>query len=198
MKTERGTSLVEMLVCCALVGIVLSLVYSMVVAGKNYLAVMSAKHTLQQEALQSITWISREISESDAECFQVATMLVNGVDGVVFSSPRSPVSGNVEYDIVGRMLWQQHICYYLRTINGVSTLCRKSRTLSPAFSYPPPAPPVDTVSSDASLPERVIARHVEIFSVSNEEVPEIKIRCRLTGFSRDYAIEVKTRLFLRN
>ncbi|MBI3926783.1 MAG: hypothetical protein HY319_14680 [Armatimonadetes bacterium] len=179
-------------------GIVLSLVGSLMVAGNRYIQVTNAKTDLQAEALIAQTWLTREFSETDPDSFQVSTEGSGGVDGLVFASPRSLNGDNVEYDAFGRMLWPKYICYYRGEVDGRPGLIRKIKPIVPPLEYPPPAPPVSTLALDAGLEKRVVAHNLEIFSVTQEEVPQITLRFKLFGFNRDYALELKTRIYLRN
>ena len=100
----------------------------------------------------------------------------------------------MQYDL-GRMLWSKFLCYYVKDQN----LVRKVKTVSPPFTYPPPAPPVDSVASDNSLAIRTLAHHVTRFEVGTQ-IP-INVTLQLTmepNLGKAYAIEVKSQVFPRN
>lgn len=119
--------------------------------------------------------------------------------GIVFASPRSPVSGDVVYDDTGRMFWPKMVCYYQAIDAGIPCVVRVVSHLPVVVSYPPPPPSLDGFLS-TPLPYKVMARNVTLFHCTQAaSCMELHLRLDLpSGYGRRYGFEVRSQVFTRN
>ena len=193
---RRGATLIELMIACALLGGVLLGVAQLVAAGGRYLRVTDAKVDLQHFSIRAMGKLTRELSDSDQESYAFDNTDPAG-PWLVFASPRNE-EGHISFDSVGRMLWPKQICYYVRTIDGTSCLCRKEKLYSPAPTAPPAPAPVDTVRDDVTLKEEIVGRHVISMEFAKSTVCQIKMLARLDALRVDYGLRLETQVYCRN
>ena len=194
---KRGVSLIELLISAGLMGLCLSAVHMLIVAGNRYLRVSTARHEIQSQALICLSWLARELSETDPDSYKVSN--TPALQGIVFGSPRDPSTGQTKFDTLGRMLWPKFICYYRTPINGVDCLVRKAQDIVPPNEYPPPPPPVASISGAGGLNTRVLGRHVTDFQVQQASPINITLQLSMDqALGKNYAIQVSTKVFPRN
>lgn len=206
MRRSRGTTLVEMLVYCVLLGVLLTGVYAVLLAGVRNYAIGANATELEQAALKAATRLSRELAEGDAASFRVDSSPV----GIVFASPRDSTDpkGRFAYNSANRMLWQSYVCYYLGTANGAPALIRKVTPISPTVSSPPTIP--STLTSAWFAAQTGIAPTWTGFNVSGLSVTPASpmtlsvTATRAPGVSQAVAgvapdsVQLQTRIFMRN
>lgn len=130
MRKARGFTLIEIAVYCALVGMALLAIYSVLIACLTYFNATQANVDLQRSCLSILTKLSSELSESDSATVQIST----DPPGISFASPRDS-GGN--FDIAsGVMQWQQFVAYYVDTSNVTLPLVRKAASITPTGSVP--------------------------------------------------------------
>lgn len=181
-------------------GMALLAVHMLMVAGNRYLRVSQARHEIQSQAMLSLAWLARELSETDPDSFEVSN--TPALQGIVFGSPRDPVTGHTEFDTLGRMLWPRFICFYRgQQPDGTDCLIRKERPISPPSEFPPGAPYVSDLAGNSALNARVLARRLTSFVVSDTDTIPIEVKLQLKmdqALGKSYAIEVSTKVFPRN
>lgn len=195
-RAERGTTLVELLVCSALLGLLMTGVLAVIVANNQYLRNSEARLEMQREAMQSLSQMTRELAESDRYAVTVEP------DAMVFASPRD-LHGKITFDSRGRLQWHKYVCYY-RDPNmdgtGVACLVRKVIGLpAPAIDVPP-APLVPVVRDNPSLTPKVVAHNVDSFTpvVTPAGPVELTVVVKNQHYGRVHGMEIKTKVFLRN
>jgi hypothetical protein len=213
-KAKRAHSLVELMIASALAGICMLGILALMKAGNRYLLVTQAKADLQHDALSLVHKLILEFSETNDTTFAVGNAACSSCQaehghphpgngslhkGVVFASPRSALTGKVEYDDVGRMLWQKYVCYYERPVDGLPCVVREACNLPDTPAFPPSPPSLDdflTVNYD----RRIMARNCTLFECFQSATNlEVHIRMEMpSGFGRKYGFEFKTQVFARN
>lgn len=134
----RAATLIEVLICCALLSFVMTAVVAALVYCNRYLRSAESKIAAQAECLKTSIWLSRSLSEShfdNIEPHPPYPALSNV--GVAFPSPREPGNGVAEFN-QGALVWKQTLCCYkVNDPNGVPIIVLRS--------YPYPSPRVDSI-----------------------------------------------------
>lgn len=200
MNRFRGHTLLEVVIASALMGICLLGILALVRSGARYLQLTEAKTALQSDAIKLMRRLMDEFSETNDSAFEVGNS-TNGStrQGVVFASPRNPVSGEVSYDGAGRMLWPKMVCYYLTQEQGVGCVARNVAAVPHPTAFPPSLPSLDNYLS-IEYPSRILARNVSLLELKREaSVLALQLRMELpASYGRKYGFEVKTQIFTRN
>lgn len=211
LKRKRGHSLIELMFASALMGICLLGVLALVKAGNRYLLVTQAKTDLQRGALIMIRRLNDEFSETNDAAYKVSRKnevpvcptcgpgTSNNVDGVLFASPRSAVTGDIAYDAEGRMYWPKWICYYKRTDDPGPRVVRVVTSVETPQPFPP-SPVLVGAFLSVPLPYKVMCKNVTSFHcVSAASTLTVHLRLDLpSGYGRKYGFEIRTQVFTRN
>ncbi|MEW6282236.1 MAG: hypothetical protein AB1758_26760 [Candidatus Eremiobacterota bacterium] len=192
----------ETLVSCALLGIVLTCVYSMLVAGVRYYKASLTTVQLQQDSLLALMWLTRELGESNSRTVAVFT----SPPGILFASPRDNLH-NYALDSQGLIKWQKFICYYLEDRNGVSCLVRKEHYLDHpdlGISPPPVVAPVPRSTQTTAyyktlnVPSRVVAQNVTDLQAQGNSPVELKLVIHREDLGRVFELNLAAKVALRN
>ncbi|GEM_PF-1302571 len=133
----RGTTLVELMVYISIMGIIFSIVYTILTYSMRYFDYGINLADLQQQALKAQMKLSQEISESTMSSVIYNNDSVNGY-GIIFLSPRDNRGNFKTYQNLdaGKPIWQKFIGYYVSS----DKLMRKEVNITPAPNPAPAAP----------------------------------------------------------
>lgn len=159
--------MLETLITAAVMGLILTCVWTLFVTSNRVQAQVRAGLDLQQSCLAGSESVIRELSESNAAGVRWDTAPA----GLVFASPRT-ATGNIEVDSSGRVLWRKWVCYYVDDIAGSPALVRKEANLTAASAIPPvPGASRNTAYfRSLAVPRRVVANHFSNLWGSGAEV----------------------------
>ena len=186
-RAKRGVTLIEQIICCALVSLLLTVIYEMLAASKRYQDNCEAKIKIQAEVLRSMSFLTRELNESD----RFAINADPGGNTLVFPTPRD-TDNRIHFDPEGRLLWQRFVCYDREDVAGVSCLVRRSLNLaSPSPDVPAPMMPA-VLTGDASLDVRVMARHIKEFrpQLTPDGTVEFTVLGKIQFLIHSYGVEM--------
>ncbi|MBT9582206.1 prepilin-type N-terminal cleavage/methylation domain-containing protein [bacterium] len=205
-QSRRGHTLLETLIASALIGICLMGVWSLVRAGSRYLLITNAKVELQNGAIRTLRLIAEQFSETNDRSFYCGNSTVQPLNngqvnhGVVFVSPRDPVTGEIEHDLKGRILWSKYVAFYhYEETPGNFCVARSSTNMATKWPYPVRPPYLDPYLQ--TNPDRkILARNVALFEC--EQYPanlKVRMLCQLSsGWGKKYGFEVETMVYTRN
>lgn len=158
----RGATLVEVLICAGLMGLVLTGIWYVMVAAARYVRVTNATIDVQRSALTGLARLSQELGETSPYTY---TMFNNGrglFGGITFVSPRD-AEGHLRYDVGNRLLWYKMVCYYNQPVNGdKADLMRKERLL-PRPTTKPPNPDSMSLAEDPTVTPLLIASETQLY-----------------------------------
>ncbi len=213
----RAATLIEVLICCALLSFVMTAVVAALVYCNRYLRSAESKIAAQAECLKTSIWLSRSLAESNFD-----TVVVAPTVGVAFPSPREPGNGVADFD-QGALVWKQTLCCYkVNDANGVPIIVLRSYPYGvPNVKEPwmpsgadPTRPTVALAMTTGTIWTRTIARYIRKLEVvkfdpATSPLPpadqveflntcEITIGSFLPQYGLDYGIEVRTRVRVEN
>lgn len=208
----QGTTLFELMVCSALMGILLLALATLVFYGNGYLRRAEGGVEIQGELLRALSKLAREVTETNPETVSVAPGAVS------FASPRDE-DGLVANDSFGRLQWGRYVGFYLSMRGETPVLVRRDKPMPSVLSEPPTDntgfEPTDIMAYSAS-PEQVVARNVVEMECYRPELsadwstlsPEdqgklrrhlrTRLVCRLSYFRKVYLLRLSTSTFMRN
>lgn len=200
IRTERGISLVELMVASAIVGLLMIEIWRLVAAGSSFYHRVRSQGEVQRNTLLALRWIGKDLSSGTTFSFRQYD--VDGADpvthpGIVFGSPSVAGSNAVTYDENGRMLWNSIIGYYIDPTDHA--LYRQQLPISPARSFPPTIDN-DVHSTDqlAKLAKpRLVARHIKEI-ITRQGPTDIRIEISTLDEELGFGIKVQTRLEMKN
>lgn len=129
LSRPGGFTLVEILITIALMGLVLLSTGAMIRAGAWQYVRFQTLIEAQQQSLQAIDRISKEIAKAPAEGIE----FFNGPEGVVFAMHEG-LDGSSRQDFTGRLYWQSFRCYY---VSAENRLIAKSAPLAGDWLHAP-------------------------------------------------------------
>ncbi len=195
-ESRRGASLVELLVCSGLLGLLMLGVLAVMVANNQYLRNSELRLDMQREALQSLGQMTRELTESNRYAINVEP------DAMVFASPRD-MSSRITFDSRGRLQWHKYVCYYRDPDfagSGTACLVRKVLPLpTPAIDVPP-APSVSSVRDNPGLTPKVVAHYVESFTpeLTPAGPVQLSVLVKHNHYGKIHGLEIRSKVFVRN
>ncbi len=195
-RARRGTSLIELLVCSGLLGLLMLGILAVLVANNQYLRNSELRLEIQREALQSLSQMTRELTESNRYAINVEP------NAMVFASPRD-LQNKITFDSRGRLQWCKYICYY-RDPNfagsGQACLVRKVVALPVPAIDVPAAPPVAAVRDDGALTPKVVAHYVDSFTpeLTAAGPIQLKVVVKHNHYGKIHGLEIMSRVFVRN
>ncbi len=208
---QKGTTLVEQLVTCALLTVFLLMVYYTFSTLVKHVKRLEAQTDLQRETLQAIAWFNREAGDATAGGFWDYTNTPD--EGIIFISPRD-ANQQVSFDAVGRLLWSSYVGYY-REDRGAPPrgfLIRRQCPIAPDWNLPAPID-IPTLKSMPGT-ERVIGHDVvriegdpdneggdplDLKPLDLHQPQQLTLFTRLTDdSSRSYGLKISTSIFFRN
>jgi len=178
MRTNcaRGTTLVEIMVYISIMGVVFTIVYTILTYSMRYFDYGINLADLQQQALKAQMKLNREISEST-----MASIIYNNDStkgyGIIFLSARDRHGNFKTYQSIdgGKPVWQKFIGYYVSS----DRLMRKEVSISPSPNPTPTAPVAvptnpytsvaDFISKSSSVPSRCVSNNVYSMRFDNFE-----------------------------
>lgn len=177
-------------------GLLMTGVLAVIVANNQYLRNSEARLDMQRGAMQSLSQMTREVSESDRYAITVEP------DAMVFASPRN-LQSKITFDSRGRLEWHKYVCYYRDPDfngTGIPCLVRKVVALPTPATDVPPAPLVAAVRDNPALTPKVVAHYVDSFSpVLTPAGPvELTVVVKKRHYGRVHGMEIKTKVFMRN
>lgn len=153
-RRSRGTTLPELLVYSALLGVVMSMVAALFNLCLGAWRSVDSTAEVHGQAQVAMDRMVAELAGASDAAFETAP------DGVAFVSANS--STGLQYDAHGRVLWQKAICYY--TQDG--RLLRKERRIAPTSSAAEVGVNLRDLRNDRNLPEVVVARSIRGLQVT--------------------------------
>lgn len=193
MRRLRGTTLIELLIACALAALVLTGLSTLVVQAVHYQRALEVSLSLQQQSLSVIARLTRELSEASPAGLRVEP------EGVIFSSPRN-AAGRIQVGPDGRLLWSKVVCFYRETVAGESCLVRKEESLLAPGDGPAPLPPHFTVAhfQGDGRPGTVVGREIANFQVTGSRPLSLKLGVVRVVRNQTYRIESQTDVLPKN
>jgi len=173
-RENRGSSLAELMVYCALAAFIFTGVVGIFKAGLKYYNSAQKIVSLQQQAMMSPYRMARELMESSiggVKFYPNSSSYGDVPKGVVFISARDPQNNNVfaVNSVTGRPRWKKYVCYYEEHTVQYHILCRKEYA-DPAILPDGKAVPCiyDTTwfSNNRNLKKRVIATNLNHRDIS--------------------------------
>lgn len=194
-RRTTGTTLIEIMVYAALLGMFFYCIYGVLIASMRYFRIARATVEIQQQAMNAIANLSRDISQTKAEKIIIDT----NPTGIIFPSPVDS-EGKYSFDSSGELLWQKWICYYIDTNDGENYLFKKEYKIAPTTD---PVAPVsmDTTAEfkNASLHRRTIAKNITGLNFSGITPLNIEvIFAKDPDYSNRNVVNIQTRVFIRN
>lgn len=196
----RGTTLVELIVACAVVGLVLAATLYLVTACYRYYVSNDAAVTLNDRVLSCSTRMHRELRDGNAGSCRLFTAPA----GIVFASPRRADS-SVAFDPDSlQPLWAKWICYYLEPQGTEFLLIRKEEYWPSTADTPPPVPDSRSTAYFQSLGGgSVLARGVKELTFEAGPPLSFELLCQEVGnpgtsSQSEFEMEVKTQVAFRN
>lgn len=135
--SARGTTIVELMVYISIMGVIFTIVYTILTYSMRYFDYGINLADLQQQALKAQFKINQEISESTMSSVIYNNDSVNGY-GIIFLSPRDNRGNFKTYQNIdaGKPMWQKFIGYYVSS----NKLMRKEINITPSPNPTPTAP----------------------------------------------------------
>lgn len=120
-RSERGMTLPEILVVCALLGILSTCLYNTLLPGIRAWKRSESKVEIQRSGFFALRQISEELRGSDIESVTIfhntykdgETGQVLAADAISFLSPSCQGAGIQYNEETGKILWQKHGIFYL-------------------------------------------------------------------------------------
>ena len=213
VRRARGSSLIELLIASGLIGICLLGILALAQSGSRYMMVTNAKVEMQNSALLLSRHLFEEFSETNDGSFEVGAPYEAGQTnrGVVFISPRSPVSGEIDTDLYGRLKWQKVVAYYARMDAGIPCVVRAAKGFPlgdpkcipgsdpPYRAFVTPCEPLDTFLAGVTQ-YSVEARNAVEFDCKGDAANlTFKVHFEMpSGYGRRYGFVVSSQVFARN
>lgn len=200
-RVERGASLIELTVACAIVMLLMLEIWKLASAGARFYHRARSQSDVQRNSLLALRWVAKDLSEGSTISFRQysvdgATPMTHA--GIVFGSPSEAGTGAVSYDSNGRMLWSSVIGYFIDPDDN--TLYRQQLALPAPRKTFPPVIDNDTQSTDvlAGLPgPRVVARQIQ--TIKTIQGPkDIRVELSTRDEQLGFGLKVQTRLEMKN
>lgn len=193
MNRRRGLTLPELLVACALASLVLTGLALLFVQSVRYHRALEVSLDLQQSNLAAMALLSRDLSEGNPASLRTEP------GGLVMASPRD-LTGNLQVDAQGRLMWRKYICYYLGPVNGVNCLVRKEQALPVPLDTAPILPDSLTVLSfqTSPAPFSVLARNLELLEVTGTNPVSIRLVSSVSVADEFFRLESRTDVVPKN
>ncbi|MEW6277252.1 MAG: hypothetical protein AB1758_01430 [Candidatus Eremiobacterota bacterium] len=194
-RAEWGSSLIEMLLCCALMGLLMVCIQRMMAAAVRYYQNSNATTEIQQNTLVGMAALSTEMVEGNRGSFRVDSN--PPLTGLIFGSPRG-ADGKVRYEGT-KLLWQKLVCYYVEEVNGVKCLVRREQPSGPT-TFPPlisNAEDCESFQAQPGLPRKIVARNISRLDSTQSFPIPITIEGEIT-VSYTFKVEVTTKISMKN
>lgn len=197
LRSPRGGfSLAEVLAYMAIFGMVLGAVYVVLVASARNYAIQMGMVDVEQSQVACTGRLSAELGESSPGSIRYDTAPV----GLVFASPRD-ATGKVQVDPASlNVIWQSLVCYYLDTVGGVTTLCRKEWPITPSTTAPVISASNDSAwfQANTALQRHILGRNISSFTVTMSNPLQITITGTTSPLGSLDQMVVQTGTVLRN
>lgn len=207
-KRAAGTSLIELMVSLALVGLITLVAGALMRHGASYLKNTTAQVDLQRGALLALNWMARDIGEASPVAIHTNSWgtppvphqppIAGPPRGVVLASPRD-VNGQVSYS--GSAIdWNSRLCYFLDLAdNG-----KLYRVIEP---HPPEPLPlvIDPTTEDTdhfqtelpNLSHRLLAQQISYLDIQRQAAG-VQITLEAATPDRRFSILVTTLVHPKN
>lgn len=191
-----------MSISAALMSIVLTCIYALMVAGVRYLNATNTAVEMQQQSLLAMVWISHDLGESNARTIKI----FNSPAGILLGSPRDD-AGNTWVDVSGSVRWPRFMCYYLDTWHGASCLLRKEQYMDDPdlHTNPPPLlPPAPQAWQDYAyyqaleIAPRMVARDVQSLKFAGTNPIQVSLTVGKEEWGRKYTMSLQVKVTMRN
>lgn len=163
---RAGFSIAELLVSAAVLSILLSLAYQVLIEGLRYYRESDARLDCQQDAIKVLLFFNQEMRESSYRSILVTPDTGAQYAGCVFGSARN-AQGVLTFNSAGNPLWGKWICY----VRDTNSLTRYEKQVVPQIL---PSMPTQNVAAFAASPppaKRQLSRLVKRFSVNRTMTP---------------------------
>lgn len=197
---RRGTTVLELLIYSTILGLVMTGIYSVLIAGMRYFHTADTSVELQSNAMDALANISQQLAEGNGASCSIGTSPA----GIVFGSPRD-ANGNFQFNSSGSLLWQKYVCFYIDTVTlsgtSVSCLIRKEEMLPAAQTTPPVIPSSKTTSyfRSANLPLLKLNLNITGLTISGANPLQITVTANKSDSAQTTnQVQVQTKILLRN
>lgn len=197
-RPDQGQSFAELLIVLGLFSAVLYSAFLLIERGVTGYRESVDALEVRQQALLGMARLSKELRDTAISSLKVQE------DGIVFASTKT-ADNLLEYDSVTRKTkWQKFVSYHThRTENSPPNLVRKEEFFPPVHEFVPDpysntiSGPVRTPSyfrGNASLPSRIVARHIEAIDVdTSPELIDIRMVFAVSG-RYDHKMELTNKI----
>jgi type II secretory pathway pseudopilin PulG len=197
--SERGFSIIETLVACAILSFLLTGLYLLLVGGMRYYQQAQSYRTAQQDALVAMRALCEDMQDSRASCVMRDNAAADPY--VIFVSAQRPYPNNagpIQHDPSGQVSWQKWVCYYLdKTAPGAGELHRTEQSFAPTTS--PPAIPAFATFPMGGAVNKVIARGLADMDIEIAgAVVDVSLQSRQMYSDRATEINLRSKLYLQN
>lgn len=201
LARPRGTSALEVIIACLLLGTVSTGAVSLMLASYRHYLDSDAAASLNDRVLQATTDLQRELKISRRS----TTAIFAAPQGLVFASPRRN-DHTIAFDPDNlQPVWQKWVCYYLEPDGQEHRLIRKEEPLASPTTTPPTVPSSKSTNHFRSAVSggRVVARGVATWEIKDGTPMTLKLGCkevvhRGTSSAREFEFELTTQVALQN
>ncbi len=197
-RCRRGVSVVELLVCSAIMALLFASTLMALVAGKERAARSSAQIEMEEEAIKAMSLLSEELSESNFGCVWAPSDQF-----LVFPLPRT-LSGAYTVEPTGELRWSILVSYRRATRYGRDYLIRQPADVADKVDAPidpqlmTPVPDAAFFSSQPT-PERLLARGFQRLAVTPADGSVgLELEVELVSGQRTIGLELRSAVWPRN
>lgn len=203
-RRRAGISLAELLVATALMSLLSTLAWKVLLTASRQLESGRQQLDLQRDVLVALNWLGRDISESSLVAIHTNSWgapprppvppASGPLRGIVMASPRDS-DGNITFS-GATVTWNSRICYYLTTGGELfrAVAARSPETLPPVID-------LTFENTDAfatgTNPRRRLAGQVSYFNVERQAAG-IEVTLETTSLDRRFTMMVDTLVKPRN
>jgi hypothetical protein len=197
-RYRRGVSIIETLVCSAIMALLFGSTLMALVASKERAARSSDQIEMEEEAIKAMSLLSEELAESNFGCIYAPSEQL-----LVFPLPRS-LAGAYTVEPSGELRWSTLVSFRGVTRDGRSHLIRQIADVTDAVGAPidpeflTPLPDAAFFAAQ-STPERAMARGFRRLGVTPADGsvgPELEVE--LVSGRRTIGLELRSSVWPRN
>lgn len=194
---RRGTTVIELLVACALLLFLMGCLYTLLVTGLHYFQQARAYQDVQQQSLVGLRSVLSELQDSRPGSWSYATAPVPHL--IFLSASLENTVGPIQHDPASaEVQWQKWVCF--RLTGG--KLERTELVITPTIN--PPALPAYGSFTFAGAGSRPVAHDIQSFFVEAGDTPYsvfVEVTSRVatgSGPNKYTELKLRSQVFLYN
>ncbi len=179
-RRARGFSLAELAVYSAILGMLLSGLYLLLISGLGFVRKGAAYQTAQQQALVGMRWLTQDIANGTAIGRMPALTPAVDANHIIFLSPETANNGPWTY--LGRELeYYNWVCFYWNSGTGEVIRAVEPLATQSVAALAPAAPTLAVMQAIVDpLRRRVVARNITDLKINEGSQPEM-VLIEITG-----------------